>query len=526
METYSASGACTRKYPAELVFIRRSALGVNRAPVKQQPSPDYGMMIKRRFLLGQIKNISISEAFMATNRPFIRDGNVVRDATPEERQAASQSRFPGVGRRLQDSQPVVPVPPRGGPVVLHAVSGGDDPPEPPGDGSTTASATLAPTFEFISSACSWPSVDMVALRLLPLLEPALILHALRRRENRIRLFQMLLEGRIEEIPPPMPRTVFHPDPDFQESDIGSRAIVELQSCFNLAAGLDALRSTLLSIATYRQHPLAQNLTLCLHGNVARGQRVQISFPSESGEVMYVITTSYHVVIGARSGHQRDLPHPTLIGGDDPEVLSAGLVFFRNGRIVRIFINASGHFKPNDMSSIEASLLAFSVLPAEAFHPQFEGFQVFCHGGHFMIEGPVPTGGSNFDPFDVAEGEDLRGTVEQTNALRQRSQMADISKFVESRTITDARAALLQRAQMPEAFNKLAHDIKKVLNGLLMHSLSTLSSNNALRGLMTHAMRVSYNELLLLMMKTPEDMRKRVLGPDARFKKLVDDFLER
>jgi hypothetical protein len=120
--------------------------------------------------------------------------------------------------------------------------------------------------------------------------------------------------------------------------------------------------------------------------------------------MYVVNTSGQVIIAARSGKQKDLPHPTLIGEDDPEALSAGLVFFRQGRIVRIFINASGHFKPNAASSIEVSLAVFSRLPPEAFHPEFEGYRVFHHGekeGVFW-RGPVPCIGAPFAPFSICD----------------------------------------------------------------------------------------------------------------------------
>jgi hypothetical protein len=477
-----------------------------------------------------------------SNLPFIRDGRVVYDATPEERQAARQSRFPGTGR-FPNGQPA-PRRRRSGELVMYAVSGSDDPPEPPGDGSTTVSAQLAPAFTFISTNCNLPRSAVSALRLLPLIEALLVEHEMRCREARRRRFICLLHE-TERVPLLIPPSVFRPDPNFQDSDIGSRAIVELMGYFDLASGIKVLRSTLLTIATYRRHPLALNLTHLLHGAVARGQRLQLSFPAVSGEVMYVITTSYEVIIAARSGHQRDLPHPTLIGGDDPEALSAGLIFFRNGRITKVFINASGHFKPNDLSSIEVSLKAFSVLPAEAFDPHFEGFQVFRHGGHFMIDGPVPSGGSQFNPFEILDGPDARGTTESTRAMENRGSMQDLLGLAETDRVLSAAnrkeeiiAEALQHADiidgrcchsnplMTDVFGTLAEAIKKKINGLLFATLTSLKLNPVLAGLMTVRMRSVFFELFHLMATTDPGQRKAVLGKNAAFKKLVDDLVLR
>lgn len=42
------------------------------------------------------------------------------------------------------------------------------------------------------------------------------------------------------------------------------------------------------------------------------------------------------------------PHPTLIGGRNPQVQAAGMVYFKGGKIHRV-VNISGHFKPNSNS---------------------------------------------------------------------------------------------------------------------------------------------------------------------------------
>ncbi len=42
------------------------------------------------------------------------------------------------------------------------------------------------------------------------------------------------------------------------------------------------------------------------------------------------------------------PHPTLIGGKDPQVQCAGMIIFKNGKIYS-YDNSSGHFRPNSKS---------------------------------------------------------------------------------------------------------------------------------------------------------------------------------
>ncbi|MCX6595906.1 MAG: hypothetical protein NTV70_06025 [Acidobacteria bacterium] len=338
---------------------------------------------------------------------------------------------------------------------------------------------------------------MSALHLLIDLELVEIVQRLQLRAHRILNFRSL----VCSVPRPFPRSVFRPDPSYLDSDIANRAIVDLMQFFDLASGVKVLGDTIQRISTYRCHPLAKNLTVGLGHMVQANMPVTLTFPAESGEVMYVVTTGGEIIIAARSGHQRDLPHPTLIGGDDPEALSAGLVLFRDGRIVCVFINASGHFKPNDLSSIEVSLALFSRLPAEAFHPEFEGYQVFRHGGPLRIDGPIPTGGSGFNPFQIINGGDIRGTVEMTDALARRSQMVD-------------------------AFHLIAQKTKKVVGGTLMASLQALNPDPVFFGLMTPAMRQDYGLLLQLMMVTAAVNRARTLGGNATYQKLVNDFLAR
>jgi len=416
--------------------------------------------------------------------PFIRNGQIVFDATPEERERARRTPFPGTGMRVggplpQDNQLVVQ-------------SSGGFPPQPPGGGQLVASTSLQPSLQFLACCCNWSNDEMSALRLLLVAHDEELELALQVRAQQMRALRAMLTS----MPRTMPRPVFHPDVDFIDSDIANRAIVDLMHCFDLGTGLKILST----VIRYRKHPIAHNLTLDINEVMGGGAPFNLSFP-ETGEVMYVITTSYHVIIAARSGKQKDLPHPTLIGGDDPEAYSAGMVFFQDHRIIRVLINGSGHFKPNHWSSIEVSLMCFNRLPPEAFHPAFAGFEVFRHGGHLMIGGPMPSGGSALVPFQVCNGPELRGTTEATSALARRSQMTD-------------------------AFNMVKNLTKKVVGGTLFDCLVNVRPNPVLFALMTPQMRTTYNALMQLMRNTPVHARRGVLGPNGVYQALVTNLLNR
>ena len=64
---------------------------------------------------------------------------------------------------------------------------------------------------------------------------------------------------------------------------------------------------------------------------------------------YVITNENEIIIGKRNG-RRDMPtpHPTLIGGIDPQVKMAGMLHIENGKIVS-YDDRSGHYRPNKAS---------------------------------------------------------------------------------------------------------------------------------------------------------------------------------
>jgi len=232
------------------------------------------------------------------------------------------------------------------------------------------------------------------------------------------------------VPSPFPRPRFGIFEDFQFSDVGARAITNIVATYETTkpwgvvgsrSGRSALPPTVEVSREYRTHPSRRDLTSDMEELRTGRAPITLSFPSGSGEVMYVITEDYRLVIAARSGHQRDLPHPTLIGGIDPRALSAGLVEFANNRIKKVKINASGHFRPNSLSSVEVSMALFGRLPPNVFHPNFDGY--FIYGGPSVHPPPQPR--HDPAPFNVVEGPDTRGTVEQTRAL---STAESIAKF--------------------------------------------------------------------------------------------------
>jgi hypothetical protein len=89
----------------------------------------------------------------------------------------------------------------------------------------------------------------------------------------------------------------------------------------------------------------------------------------SGQFMYVVDDSGQIIIGTRAGQR--MPHPTLVGGANPQVRAAGIVDIRGGRIYSVN-NASGHFKPG-AGSLTAAENAFGALPSRAFHRDFRGY---------------------------------------------------------------------------------------------------------------------------------------------------------
>ncbi len=97
---------------------------------------------------------------------------------------------------------------------------------------------------------------------------------------------------------------------------------------------------------YFKNPTATTLDQATDGNrfLLQGKRAE-------GKFTYVMDKDGNIVFGKRSNPndaRKRAPHPTLIGGKDPQVQCAGMIVFKKGRIVSID-NQSGHYRPNAKS---------------------------------------------------------------------------------------------------------------------------------------------------------------------------------
>lgn len=117
---------------------------------------------------------------------------------------------------------------------------------------------------------------------------------------------------------------------------------------------------------YIKNPTAQNVADIITDTGKIGSKEM------SGTYMYVVDLNGNVVIGTRAGQR--MPHPTLVGGSNPEVLAAGIVDICGGKIFSVD-NASGHFKPSS-DSLTAAKQAFEGFNTDFFHKDFQGYIPF------------------------------------------------------------------------------------------------------------------------------------------------------
>ena len=105
---------------------------------------------------------------------------------------------------------------------------------------------------------------------------------------------------------------------------------------------------------YFKNPTATNLDDAVNGN-----KVVFNDKNANGTMTYVMDENGNIIFGKRcnpnDGRKR-APHPTLIGGKDPQVQCAGLITFVGGRISKVD-NQSGHYRPNvqSMDKVNAAL---------------------------------------------------------------------------------------------------------------------------------------------------------------------------
>lgn len=67
--------------------------------------------------------------------------------------------------------------------------------------------------------------------------------------------------------------------------------------------------------------------------------------------LYVLDENGNLIIGYRknpNNSEKRSPHPTLIGGKSPRVACAGILHFRDGKILSVD-QESGHFRPHEKS---------------------------------------------------------------------------------------------------------------------------------------------------------------------------------
>lgn len=111
---------------------------------------------------------------------------------------------------------------------------------------------------------------------------------------------------------------------------------------------------------YDKNPTAKPLEDMINGNYIGNKSTNMDLP-------YVITKEGEIIVGKRNGNGRNglaTPHPTLIGGENPEVAMAGMLHIHGGKIAGYDSN-SGHFKPNSKSMPIADK-AFEKLPKQLF----------------------------------------------------------------------------------------------------------------------------------------------------------------
>lgn len=97
---------------------------------------------------------------------------------------------------------------------------------------------------------------------------------------------------------------------------------------------------------YFKNPSATNLE-----NAITPHRVVFDGKSANGTMTYVMDNNGNIIFGKRmnpNDKNKRAPHPTLIGGKDPQVKCAGMITFHNGRILSVD-NQSGHYRPNKKS---------------------------------------------------------------------------------------------------------------------------------------------------------------------------------
>lgn len=117
---------------------------------------------------------------------------------------------------------------------------------------------------------------------------------------------------------------------------------------------------------YFKNPTAQEIA-----DSVTNSSVYIAGNKPNGPVTYVLDNNDNLIIGKRinpNNPNKRAPHPTLIGGKDPQVQCAGMITFKNGKIMS-YNNNSGHYRPNSKSldKVEKVLDALYKKDPNLFH---------------------------------------------------------------------------------------------------------------------------------------------------------------
>lgn len=123
-------------------------------------------------------------------------------------------------------------------------------------------------------------------------------------------------------------------------------------------------------AGYFHNPTATTLEAAVKDN-----RIYVDGKKQQGSLTYVMAENGDIIIGKRqnpNNASKRCPHPTLIGGKDPQVQCAGMMTFEKGRILSVNTN-SGHYKPNGKSieKVNAALQKMCDKNPDVFSPNSE-----------------------------------------------------------------------------------------------------------------------------------------------------------
>jgi hypothetical protein len=151
---------------------------------------------------------------------------------------------------------------------------------------------------------------------------------------------------------------------------------------NTLKSADELAGVLIN-GEYRLNPTAKNVSQLIKNPSGAMKLDQSAGSILNGQYMYVVDEADNIIIGTRakgfdfSVPDGKAPHPTLIGGVDPTVKTAGIIEFRAGKIYKVD-NVSGHFKPSTQSLQNAQPLFNQKFAPNNYADDFQGFIPFSN----------------------------------------------------------------------------------------------------------------------------------------------------